>query len=683
MTDSIEYTAITFAPVQGFIEKSRKLRDLYGSSFIISHLAKRICDRARELRLEVVSPALINVTQGTPNQIIVKGNFPKEDAEKALNLAWKSLTKTCREWIEHNLPQFEYCWLREWNLWTNHAWEFFCGVGNSIDAARSQVNETKRKRNWVGVNWVGESSTLSGVDAIAIPQMSGFNPKDWNYHEKKEDIGKFYEALSSAVGRRFVESIQERLSNNNSTEKSALERRYGRGFIRFIIETWPRMNEASRQEKMDEYGEAIVDKNEELSIPELIKRLITLDDVATNPNIGIDLTEVPETYRDLNRLNKKKKTKQIEEGFRWTGWFQGDGDNAGDYLKAMAGSADKIHQFSESMLKWGEDCLKPSLNGTGKGRIIYAGGDDLLGVFYCTSPPGNFLKPLLDCLSGWLPRDDRALQSEFQRLKSEIIDRGFHQNLRFSEDLKSRLTSTIGERSNDPKLEDALSEAGMTDRELISSIESPILDSMECLEWFYNFNNPAKDNSLWRQHQHPIGVTIGFVWAAPGVPQREILQHCREAEKTGKKSGKNRLVMKILFNGGNYVEWNCPWWCLEQVITGYRDRGWSSENPNRPANNWGHFYNDVNILSSRRAFDGQSDIAKELFGIYFPEQKHLLTEHLWDSHKSSTVLTGIIGNKADNSDSQAVNDAINQWVINLALVGFHLCNGEDRMSKIE
>ena len=34
MTDSI-YTAITFAPVQGFIEKSRKLRDLYGMALRI------------------------------------------------------------------------------------------------------------------------------------------------------------------------------------------------------------------------------------------------------------------------------------------------------------------------------------------------------------------------------------------------------------------------------------------------------------------------------------------------------------------------------------------------------------------------------------------------------------------------------------------------------------------------
>jgi CRISPR-associated protein Cmr2 len=37
-----KYTVITFAPVQGFIEKSRKLRDLYGASQILSYLSWKI-----------------------------------------------------------------------------------------------------------------------------------------------------------------------------------------------------------------------------------------------------------------------------------------------------------------------------------------------------------------------------------------------------------------------------------------------------------------------------------------------------------------------------------------------------------------------------------------------------------------------------------------------------------------
>ena len=56
------YTVITFAPVQGFISNSRKLRDLYGGSLLLSYLAKAILDDAQQ-RLgpdAVVSPALVS-----------------------------------------------------------------------------------------------------------------------------------------------------------------------------------------------------------------------------------------------------------------------------------------------------------------------------------------------------------------------------------------------------------------------------------------------------------------------------------------------------------------------------------------------------------------------------------------------------------------------------------------------
>ena len=127
------YTAITFAPVQGFIEKSRKLRDLYGSSFLLSYLAKTLCDaaKAKGEDYSVVSPAIIDVTQGTPNQIIIKGNeaFSATDARLALDDAWKNIVETVRLAIETALPHQPYHWQREWNHWANHAWEFFLGRG--------------------------------------------------------------------------------------------------------------------------------------------------------------------------------------------------------------------------------------------------------------------------------------------------------------------------------------------------------------------------------------------------------------------------------------------------------------------------------------------------------------------------------------------------------------------------
>ncbi len=71
--------------------------------------------------------AIINVTQGTPNQIIIEGNrpFAATDARQAIDDAWKNIVEKVREAIESKLPHHPYHWQREWNHWANHAWEFF------------------------------------------------------------------------------------------------------------------------------------------------------------------------------------------------------------------------------------------------------------------------------------------------------------------------------------------------------------------------------------------------------------------------------------------------------------------------------------------------------------------------------------------------------------------------------
>ena len=309
------YTVITFAPVQGFIEKSRKLRDLYGSSFILSYLACAICKAAEKSGCSVVSPALINVTQGTPNQIIIAGDFPEEIAQDVFYMAWQTVVEVCRGYIEDKLKTFTYTWQRQWNACSNHAWEFFWTQSTEdelnqeratknirikfwlfiiqpysisgilflykyfictsqqqwnawsehnwqsfceeiikevnqenekendsntkkagrlpkkdvtlITHARRKLNQVKTQRNWTAINWQGESSTLSGTEAIAYPRMSDkTHPLYSSMAEQTEEINRFYQQLSHKL------------------------------------------------------GESILDPSERLSIPELIKRLITLDVIA-------------------------------------------------------------------------------------------------------------------------------------------------------------------------------------------------------------------------------------------------------------------------------------------------------------------------------------------------------------------------------------------------------------------
>ena len=564
------YTAITFSPVQGFIEKSRKLRDLYGSSFLLSYLSEAICKAARRQlnppevdsplnRDPVVSPALINVTQGMPNQIIIEGYFPKQDAQEAFYKVWKDITKTCRQWIEKHIEykfensgenyiqtnqRWQYCWSREWQLWATHAWEFFWATGKTINIARENLNEIKRSRNWVGINWLGESSTLSGADAIAYPAMGLIQPKQWNYSQEKTIVEAFYKQLSWKVGEAYITTDEKR-----------------------------RLPSGQYLERCQELGAAIIDPNEELSIPELVKRLITLEEIAQEA--GIPKKELPKTFQKLNRFESEHPT----------GWFMGDGDRAGDFLLRQGNSAAVLHNFSRKMREWGKQ-FKDFLPND---RVVYAGGDDFMGVFYSDSP-------------------DRPLAPQ------------------------------------------------------------------HCLNWFYSFPH------IWQTHQQPITASIGFVWAASGIPQRDVLQHCRQAEKSAKNSGRDRLCIRVLFNSGNSLEWTCPWWFLN-ILQNYRDR--------EGGKNWGHLFEDIAILESRHALTSSSSVsttqpwrawiqqqcgvALALFAIYFgQEQRQALEEHLWDSCdcRSRTCITGILGNSA--VDWESVPEALNNWIINLAKVGYHL-----------
>jgi CRISPR-associated protein Cmr2 len=582
-----KYTALTFAPVQGFIEKSRKLRDLYGSSFLISYLAEAICKAAEKHKHKVVSPALINVTQGTPNQIIIKGDFEEKIAKKAMKRAWLAVTENCRLWIQDKVQDCgQYYWGRNWESWGNYAWEFFWGSGDTIGEARKAVNEAKRSRDWVGINWTGESSTLSGADGVAWPGMGIGNPQKTNRHKQKQEIAKFYRRLSYKLGEAFIETAKLTIAEDKLAEK------------------------------IKEYGEAFVDPDEELSIPELVKRMVTHETIANEivqtlkeeidlktPHRLKELAEElkPNSFTDISRLKSKdSKSQEPREKEYWTGWFQGDGDRMGDLLKTLSHNPvtepDELKKFSKAMMEWGEYKFKPEIKkaiAEASGRTVYAGGDDFMGIFYR------------------LPENTPSTQ---------------------------KYTPLTGQ---------------------------------ECVNWF-----SSKFPSIWQRHGQPITVSVGFVWTAPNVPQRDVLQHCRLAETSAKNNGKDRMAIRILFNGGTHIEWICPWWCLP-VLQYYQDRDGDTldrlPRGKKTQPNWTHIYNDVATLESRHAFKGNTQIAEALFKIYFPECEDWINRDNWwvDCYKDG-LRTGILGHEEKNAKKDAT-ELFNEWFINLAKVGFHLC----------
>ncbi|NJK66938.1 MAG: CRISPR-associated protein Cmr2 [Microcoleus sp. SU_5_3] len=510
-----EYTAISFAPVQGFIEKSRKLRDLYGASLILSYLSYRLVEQARASNLDVISPGSPNIQKGMPNRILLKGEFSRNDVKNTIQTEWQKILEKCQVWIEQNVPAKEqYYWQQEWMRWGLYSWEIFWGHGDSIEAAMKDLETRKLRRDWTAINWIGDSSSLTGTDAIAWPRLGLENshPGQQLSDTEKAEIKDFYQRLSCVL---------ENLPPDGKPEGKFLA------------------------------------PNERLSIPELVKRLVTRDeDIARN----IGMSPLEAGFSDI-----------IREPEHWTGWFMGDGDKVGKKLQdiAQAQGDEGIKHFSKAMRDWGSNFIQKFPQD--KGRVVYAGGDDFLGVIYSSN-------------------------------------------------------------SDKPP------------------------NSIEALEWLMGL--PEE----WKKHGQDINLSVGFVWAGHSVPQRDILQHCREAEKLAKNLGRDRVTIRVVFNSGQYVQWTCPWDYLH-ILKQYKDGDGKTWNQ-KP--NWSHVYKDLAHLKARHAISfnpkekkPDDRLALTLFQLYFQDREHL--------EKNSKKIVG------DYPNSERSKQII-YWINDLINVGWQLCS---------
>lgn len=620
MTDPTTiYTAISFAPVQGFIEKSRKLRDLFGASLILSYLSQKIVEKAEALGKDrVISPGLIDHQEGMPNRILVKGELTREIVENTLLGEWQRILRICRKWVEDNIgiPKNEYHWSGEWERWGKYTWEIFMGWGKPdpqepkknlilIQAAMDDLETRKLKRDWTAVNWTGESSSLSGTDAIAWPRLGqDLDPNTLLNKEEKRHLSIGEQQQLTETRKKQFKDEQELFYRRLSWVLDAPEQRKPKSDdmvpARKLSLEELRAYEKDNPEGIGRY----IAVNERLSIPELVKRLITYDE--------IDEKEPENQKLKIAKLKKRKDDPEFKDIYReagyWTGWFMGDGDRVGDKLKQLAeanvGNLQKqekeLLQFSELMRGWGRDFEdRKDLFPGGKGRVIYAGGDDFMGVLYSEETQTKEKPEKLKAIEAWdwllnLPK-------QWEKLQNDLAN-----ELSFSDE--NRFT-----------------------------------------------------------------YSVGFVWAGHSVPQRDVLQHCREAEKRSKSLGRDRVTIRVLFNSGQYVQWTCPWDYLD-ILTKYSDRNGintqreiEKDSPKRA--NWAHIYNDWATLKARHAIqltetdkqNGDSYLALQILNLYFDNAGEKIKKNPPD--KRWKYVAG------DNSEL-----AIVKWIDSLIQVGWHLCS---------
>lgn len=524
-------TVVTFAPVQSFIRASRKLRDLYGSSLLLSHLARALAEDALDRGLRVISPASVDSSRGVPNVLVIEGDYRRGHARDALLATWKQVLEACRCWLEGELPDTDFEWQSSWKACASHSWELFHGQGATIQEAREALAVNKQQRDWSVPNWTGESSTLSSAEALVWPGMGAVrDPRD------------LPASLITEEARKFLGNL----------------RRHRR------------------------LGEAFAGINEEISIAELVKRLITYPGIAekafaTARNPTPDLKKerlFPSRFQDLSmiaRENQAEKASQSESIV----WFMADGDGIGDHLQSLArkeGEKKALQSFSRDMRKWAADLydLVPEVMEK-QAMVVYAGGDDLFGALHESEPGANDLNA--DHLWRWLSR--------------------------FPE--------------------------------------------------------------IWRQcGQMNLTVSMGLVWADSQVPQREALHHVREAEASAKARGKNRFALRLLYAGGNHLEWTCPWDWLDPIRSHYTDREGRSvktSSDGRPPS-WRHLAEDLQWLQSRQAIAAHRSSARAQSS--GPTRPHPVSEALLQAY--------FPGWRPPRAPEEAEGRSIDQWLIDLGRV---------------
>jgi CRISPR-associated protein Cmr2 len=465
----------------------------------------------------------------------------------------------------------------------------FVGYGDTPKEAQRDLETRKLSRDWTAINWIGESSSISGVDAIAYPRLEAAD------------------------------------QNPNKTDSLERELKRAKRFWEQLSEFY---NQETGQTAEGETGK-FISPNERLSIPELVKRLITS---TKDPIIGNFVTknglENLESFSDMIR-------KTDDGSGHWTGWFMGDGDKFGDRLNELAcgDSVDNrvieknLDTFSRLVREWSggkpnsdrpegiqsdlQKFQKSYNSGKKLGRIIYSGGDDFLGAIY-SEDPKNPIPPSLAIK--WLKKLDKSWRSELQE----------------------KINKELGQ---------------------------------------YLFQNEDKEQKKQRKG---ITMSVGFVWTGHSVPQRDVLQHCREAEKKAKSAGRDRVTIRVVFNSGQYVEWITPWEYLN-FLDDYTDL----DGKTKEEANWSHVYGDLMHLSSRYAlglgnsstsqrknFVGNPNETMKTFfdfvQIYFP---HWLKKNFLDQSQKTELLK--LQKLLPNSSSGELYLDVVDWLKNAITIGWY------------
>ncbi|RLJ70688.1 CRISPR-associated Cmr2 family protein [Hydrogenivirga caldilitoris] len=405
----------TFSPVQGFIEKSRKLRDFFNSSYILSYLTEKLVEEMeKDSRFEVIYPQkpknqFQKLIANYPNRIVAKikgevGENLCEDLKKKFSEIWKdiytsvadkylNLDDNVKETFEiHNKYYFQcFChiqeqvneqkWLEVLKLTSNNTGQKD-DYGFTYDLAERMLGAKKTFRPYYGryQNEQVDGCILCGERPALNLKLEklkeNIGEKNWKYHLDDSErlcgvclTKRFFHLYLKEEKEKEKEKIRELLHFNSTRhfawaplldylENEKYENKEYSRELKEVLKEILKTDESLKLKNIDEIDPQEVErvsseKCREKGKESLCNELKELTKAIKNPYFAILMADGDEMGKWLG-IGQEKRGKELTEDFHKT------------FSLALTGFAQKVAELEDGI--WI--------------KFVYLGGDDVLAVMH-------------------------------------------------------------------------------------------------------------------------------------------------------------------------------------------------------------------------------------------------------------------------------------------------------------
>ena len=340
---------LTITPVQDFISQARKLKDLYGGSYILSEMSRVGIEYAQKSGATVIFPQKINGKNSYPNRFLIEVSFESEEKLNAFaqNIRdeilgyFKDLNKTQSSIVKEHIEIFFQIY------WS--ASEYDGNYKKAFDEVENRLAGAKNSRFFTQLGEIGRKCSICGERNVAVYQK----PMRFYIEEQRKNLVEAQKSDNIQSGEGLCGVCYTKRVSTKSRFESVSD---------IAIMNIPR-EIREKYNYLNEDSQLFYEEN------------LTKDYFKKN-DISFDLRDCQEEF---------KKFKQESREIKKTSYYavvMFDGDDMGKWLSGQKldnqNNLKEFHKDISSYLgtfaKKARDILKEP-----KGMTVYAGGEDFLG----------------------------------------------------------------------------------------------------------------------------------------------------------------------------------------------------------------------------------------------------------------------------------------------------------------